>query len=666
MTTANPRPDGESHDAAARGKGAAPTNVIVLANDATLLEVLRHALDRRQRVWRANDAMHAADLLIAAQSGVLFVDVAVTGAETPELVDSLHAQFPDLPIVVAGRRDDELSMGRHISSGAVFRFLHKPVSAERVRLFIDAAARRAGPIKPPGAMKREFRGFSARSFRLPTWRVDRTIALRLGRALGLLGLALGLLWGVSEVAERRPWQQVTLPSLTLPSLELPSLERPQRGDSRGTGTPSGQQSNDLPRLLGAAGIALSQGRLSEPEGQNAIELYRAVLLRDPGNPTAREGLARTASELLNRAEQALLAEDLGAAASALDSARSADPSNPRLDFLSAQLQRESERVQVAATVPQRSAAADRAVTEQTGRLLTLADARMKQGRLAGSADAAEAYVLAARDLQPDDPGVRQALNALSGRMLLAATQALGSGDSATARNWLDRADALGIDPNAVARLRAEMESARIASVEEDRSRLLALANQRIAQGRLVEPANDSARHYVDLLRAADPGYEGLADTEALLASRLLDDARRLGSEGRIAEAERRLLHAEAAGAAPAELSALRRELAATRQLNEAASETLPESRLNRTVHRPASYPQRARERGIEGWVEVEFTVGADGATRDPVITAAEPAGVFDDAVLEAIGAWRYDPRTVAGKPVDQRVQARIRFQLGGR
>ena len=51
----------------------------------------------------------------------------MTGAETPELVERLHAQFPDLPIVVAGRRDDELSMGQHISSGAVFRFLHKPV-----------------------------------------------------------------------------------------------------------------------------------------------------------------------------------------------------------------------------------------------------------------------------------------------------------------------------------------------------------------------------------------------------------------------------------------------------------------------------------------------------------------------------------------------------------
>jgi TonB family protein len=662
MMTANARPDGESHDTEARGTGSAPTNVVVLANDATLLEVLRHALDRRQRVWRADDAMHAADLLVAAQSGVLFVDVAVTGAETPELVERLHAQFPDLPIVVAGRRDDELSMGQHISSGAVFRFLHKPVSAERVRLFIDAAARRAGPIKATG---KEFRGFSAMSFRLPKWRVDPAITLRLGRALGLVGLALGLLWGVSEVAERRPWQHVQLPSVTLPTVQVPGPERPQPDQARGTGTPSGEQSNDLPRLLGAAAIALSQGRLAQPEGQNAIELYRAVLLRDPGNPEARAGLARTAEELLGQAEKALLSEDLGAAASALDSARSANPSNPRLEFLSTQLQREREREQAAATTPPRSAAADRALVEQTRRLLTLADARMKQGRLAGSADAAEAYVLAANDLQPDDPGVKQALNALSGRMLLAATQALGSGDSATARNWLDRADALGIDPNAVARLRAEMESARIASVEEDRSRLLALANQRIAQGQLVEPPTDSARHYVDLLRAADPRYEGLADTETLLASRLLEDARRLGAEGRIAEAERMLLHAEAAGAARADLSPLRSQLAATRQLDEAASETLPENALNRTVDRPASYPQRARERGVEGWVEVEFTVAADGSTRDMVVTAAEPAGVFEDAVLEAISAWRYEPRTVAGKAVDQRVQTRIRFQLAG-
>jgi protein TonB len=657
MTTAHALPDRDSQPREGHASRSAAANVVVLANDATLLEVLKHALDRSQRVWRADDALHAADLLVAAQSGVLFVDVAVTGSETPQLVDSLHEQFPDLPIVVAGRRDDEVALGQHISSGAVFRFLHKPVSSERVRNFIDAAARRAGPIKAPSARKSgSAGGATARSFRLPSWRPDAAILTRGGLALGLLGLALGLLWGIGEVAERRPWQHVSLPDVEVPAPSGPAAPGPG----------AVQAAPDLARLLAAAGIALSQGRLSEPEGQNAIELYRAVLLRDPGNEEARRGLVRTAEELLGQVEQALIAEDLAAAASALDSARSADPSNPRLEFYSTQLQRERERVRTAEAVPPPGTAAERVQAQETGRLLTLADARMKQGRLAGSADAAEAYVLAARDLRPDDPGVKQAMNALSSRMLLAATQALGADDAATARNWIDRADALGVDPGAVARLRAEMESARLATVQEDQSRLLALANQRIAQGRLVEPAADSARHYVDLLRAADPRYEGLADTERLLASRLLEEARRLGAEGRIAEAERMLLHADGAGASPADVSSLRAGLAATRKLDEAAAETLPENTLNRIAHRAASYPLRAQERGIEGWVEVEFTVAADGTTRDPVVTAAEPEGVFDEAVLEAIGAWRYEPRVVAGRPVDQRVVARLRFQLAGR
>jgi TonB family protein len=659
MTTAHASPDRGSQPDEGHASRSAAANVVVLANDATLLEVLKHALDRRQRVWRADDALHAADLLVAAQSGVLFVDVAVTGSETPQLVDSLHAQFPDLPIVVAGRRDDEVALGQHISSGAVFRFLHKPVSSERVRNFIDAAARRAGPIKAPGTRKGgSAGGATARSLRLPAWRPDAAILKRGALALGLLCLAMGLLWGIGEVAERRPWQHVSLPDIEIPA--LPSGSGPAAPEPV-----AAQAAPDLARLLAAAGIALSQGRLSQPEGQNAIELYRAVLLRDPGNEEAREGLVRTSEELLGKVEQALIAEDLAAAASALDSARSADPSNPRLEFYSTQLQRERERVRTAESVPPPSTAAERVQAQETGRLLTLADARMKQGRLAGSADAAEAYVLAARDLRPDDPGVKQALNALSGRMLLEATQALGADDTATARNWIDRADALGVDPAAVARLRAELESTRLATVQEDLSRLLALANQRIAQGRLVEPAADSARHYVDLLRAADPRYEGLAETERLLASRLLEEARRLGAEGRIAEAERMLLHADAAGASPADVSSLRTELAATRKLDEAAAETLPENTLNRIVHRSASYPPRAQERGIEGWVEVEFTVAADGTTRDPVVTAAEPEGVFEAAVLEAIAAWRYEPRVVAGRPVDQRVVARIRFQMAG-
>ena len=392
-----------------------------------------------------------------------------------------------------------------------------------------------------------------------------------------------------------------------------------------------------------------------------------MLLAYPGNIEAREGLARVADELLTRVERSLLAEDLPGAAAALDAARGADPTNPRLEYFSAQLLRERDRVNAAAAVVAAGGdAAERSQDERIARLLTRADQRMREGRLVGGIDSAEAYILDAREARPEDAGVQQALNALSGRMLLAASEAMHQGDMATATGWLDRTESLGVDGKAVARLRAEIASARLASVHEDRSRLLALANQRIAQGRLLEPAGDSARHYTDLLRAADPGHDGLADTQALLASRLLEEAGRLSADGRLAEAGKLLTAAESAGAREADIAATRAVLAETRSGGAARRDILPESALTKLEHRAAVYPAAAAARGVEGWVAVQFTVAADGSTRDAVITESSPAGVFEDSVLDAIRAWRYEPRIVAGKPIEQRVGLRVRFKLANR
>jgi len=78
---------------------------------------------------------------------------------------------------------------------------------------------------------------------------------------------------------------------------------------------------------------------------------------------------------------------------------------------------------------------------------------------------------------------------------------------------------------------------------------------------------------------------------------------------------------------------------------------------------PQEYPARALERGTQGWVDIEFTVATDGTTRDVAVRAAEPAGVFDRAAVQAVGRWQYQPRVVNGTPVDQRVHARLRFAL---
>ena len=76
------------------------------------------------------------------------------------------------------------------------------------------------------------------------------------------------------------------------------------------------------------------------------------------------------------------------------------------------------------------------------------------------------------------------------------------------------------------------------------------------------------------------------------------------------------------------------------------------------------YPQRALQRGIEGWVLVEFTVTASGSVRDPRVVDADPADIFDRAAMKAAEKFRYKPRVIGGKPVEvEGVQNLIRFQM---
>ncbi|HEX6999020.1 MAG TPA: energy transducer TonB [Gammaproteobacteria bacterium] len=76
------------------------------------------------------------------------------------------------------------------------------------------------------------------------------------------------------------------------------------------------------------------------------------------------------------------------------------------------------------------------------------------------------------------------------------------------------------------------------------------------------------------------------------------------------------------------------------------------------------YPPRALSRGIEGWVQVQFTITPTGTVKDPVVVNADPKGVFEDAALRAISRWRYNPKIEGGVAVERvGVQTIIRFQL---
>ena len=82
------------------------------------------------------------------------------------------------------------------------------------------------------------------------------------------------------------------------------------------------------------------------------------------------------------------------------------------------------------------------------------------------------------------------------------------------------------------------------------------------------------------------------------------------------------------------------------------------------VRIPPQYPPRAASRGIEGWVQVQFTITETGAVQDPSVVDAEPEGVFDEAALRSIVRWRYNPKVEDGVAVARvGVQTVIRFVL---
>ncbi len=75
------------------------------------------------------------------------------------------------------------------------------------------------------------------------------------------------------------------------------------------------------------------------------------------------------------------------------------------------------------------------------------------------------------------------------------------------------------------------------------------------------------------------------------------------------------------------------------------------------------YPPAAARARQEGWVEVEFTVAADGSIRNPHVINAQPPRVFDSAAVRAAQAAKFQPKLVNGQPADAVVRRRIEFKL---
>jgi len=76
------------------------------------------------------------------------------------------------------------------------------------------------------------------------------------------------------------------------------------------------------------------------------------------------------------------------------------------------------------------------------------------------------------------------------------------------------------------------------------------------------------------------------------------------------------------------------------------------------------YPGPARRRGHEGTVLLAVEVLAEGATGKIRVERSSGHPLLDDAALQAVREWRFEPAMKNGTPVPSWVEVPIRFVLG--
>jgi protein TonB len=76
------------------------------------------------------------------------------------------------------------------------------------------------------------------------------------------------------------------------------------------------------------------------------------------------------------------------------------------------------------------------------------------------------------------------------------------------------------------------------------------------------------------------------------------------------------------------------------------------------------YPIAAARNRQEGWVEVEFTVSADGSVQNAHVTGSQPPRIFDREAIAAVQRAKFQPRMENGQAIASTLRRRIEFKLG--
>ncbi|HEX6999731.1 MAG TPA: TonB family protein [Gammaproteobacteria bacterium] len=186
--------------------------------------------------------------------------------------------------------------------------------------------------------------------------------------------------------------------------------------------------------------------------------------------------------------------------------------------------------------------------------------------------------------------------------------------------------------------------------------------QAMAANRLLTPLDESAKHYANQLYALDPNHVNTRLARERLSREFLSRSRQALEALDTDAATTWIDEAELLGADPSGVEAAR-EAVVDKLAEMEAARPLPASELKVTNYVAPEYPERAAARGLEGWVDIEFTVAADGTTKDVTVTDASHETFFRREAAEAVERWQFEPRVFMDRVIEQRAFTRIRFVL---
>ena len=565
---------------AAEAAGANAVDILVLTKDEDFLSTVKESARGMHNVRYATTLAQAEEALAKCNVGVAVVDAAMVGAKVEKLTMHLRKRKQRLVNIVAGRRDDGEMLMDLINRGRVYRFLLKPVSPGRARLAIEAsvkhhleapdsafklvasaapapAAAKAAPKPAPAAKAAPGKpsapkpappagdGGAATQPGPDSLRVSAADSLSTPFDEGDSGFAQTMTNIVGKVGKTFGKKKDGPDSTTLESA-MPV------GSGDGTGSsPSG-----VPKLLGfgaAAAVAIAAvgawlyfgggdapAPVTSPESTEAPAADAETQAPAPPAETPRQA-TMSANEVL---DEARLARDAGQIVypegnNAIElylRAAELDPDDPGVAAELADVLDEAFALAETALLERRTdEAADalarvRSADPDHARLAFLT-AQLTQMQLRDYLDGARAAI---RDERFEDAST--ALAAASG---------------------LDAGNTTEID--AVA---AELADARSAQRVDD---VLAQAAARLEDGSLIEPANDNARYFYELVLSSDPGNTAAQQGLTVIASRLALQARAEIDAGRFDEADVLLAEARRLDPESSELEAASRAVADARQ-----------------------------------------------------------------------------------------------------